>query len=147
MDNNKQIKIDVEAERTALSSLVETAQAMDSEIHQEKTKGAEQAFANDPSTQTKPLEVSAVPNETPASAKKNVLNGPSTVEIEKELNNLKESLNSGLMPYLQGKFDSISDQLPRKDGDSILEQRITQAEINFVFQERLTGITKNPIWA
>lgn len=147
-DNNKDgyIKIDLQAEKVALSGFTEVLNKMEeaaSEANFVETRSTELSE----SVQTPKPAVEAMPKQTPVMATKNISNGPSANDIQQELDKLKDSINSNLLPYIDAKFNSVSDQLPSKNGDRMLEQRVTNADINFVFEERLTNITRAPIWA
>lgn len=145
-ENENYIKVDLQAEKIALSGFTDVVDEINA-TEDEKSFVEEYANLMAESIPQPVPAVKAIPNQTPTMATLALNNEISAEDIQKELERLKDGLSNTILPSIDAMFDSVSDQLPKKDGDKILEQRPTSAEINFVFEDRLTNITRAPIWA
>lgn len=136
------VELDVRAEKAALNNLIEqnAAQSMDTI---EKVEAQKTQVPEAPSVPPPVIEVPRM--ETPAMANQNVQQDNSVEMLNLEIEKLKRAINEGIVPMINNGFNSISDRLPKKDGDKILEQRITLS-LDFAFNDRLSEVTTAPVW-
>ena len=163
-DDSKYIQngLDLKAEKITLSDYIKTNQnsgenpdpgptpstlVEPSVIRIPDTEFKTEPVQPEPIKNTESKFVDVVKNETNPYASMDMSHSAVNGKIKEQTDSLRSDINDSIIPMIENLSGAVSNALPSKDGDKLLERRINQSETNPVFMQRMESTMGRPLWA